>query len=203
MPLYYSNHCALVAVIYAEGGGELKWYQKRTQLFPLSLPRGPKAQLDAAYKELQQDVVCPPPRESPAKSWITAKTWKVVNYRALLHRKGMPTQATARKLGQDVRACLKADCLLRAKNTASDVKGCLAAGEFIEAWHHLKGWYRSAEDRAPKPCPKMMAKQTRERVQLYAACTPPGLPLPIRVNPALVNDAAPMEAELRMVVGEL
>jgi hypothetical protein len=115
----------------------------------------------------------------------------------------MPTQAAARKLGQDVRACLKADCLLQAKNTASNVKGCLAAGEFIEAWHHLKGWYRSAEDRAPKPCPKMIAKQMRERVQLYAARTPPGLPLPIRVNPALVNDAAPMEAELRMVVGEL
>jgi hypothetical protein len=60
-----------------------------------------------------------------------------------------------------------------------------------------------AEDRAPKPCPKTMAKQTRERVELYAARTPPGLPLPIQVNPALVNDVAPMEAELRMVVGEL
>jgi hypothetical protein len=38
---------------------------------------------------------------------------------------------------------------------------------------------------------------------LYAARSPPGLPLPIRVNPALVNNAAPTEAELRMVVGEL
>jgi hypothetical protein len=45
----------------------------------------------------------------------------------------MITQATARKLGRDVRACLKVDCLLRAKNTALNVKGCLAAGEFIEA----------------------------------------------------------------------
>jgi hypothetical protein len=48
-----------------------------------------------------------------------------------------------------------------------------------------------------------MAKQTRERVELYAACTPPGSPLPIQIDPALINDAAPMEAELRMVVGEL
>jgi hypothetical protein len=31
MPRYYSNHCALVAVIYAEGGGELKRYQRQTQ----------------------------------------------------------------------------------------------------------------------------------------------------------------------------
>ncbi len=59
------------------GGGELKRYQKQTQQFPLSLPRGPKAQLDAAYKELQQDVVHPPPRERPANSWITAKMQNV------------------------------------------------------------------------------------------------------------------------------
>ncbi len=91
----------------------------------------------------------------------------------------MLTQAAARKLGQDVRACLKVDHLLRAKNTATNVKGCLAVGEFIEAWRHLKGWYCSVEDRAPKPCPETMAKQRRERVELYAACTPPGLPLPI------------------------
>ncbi len=38
---------------------------------------------------------------------------------------------------------------------------------------------------------------------MYAALTPPGLPLPIQVNPTLVNDVAPMKAELRMVVGEL
>jgi hypothetical protein len=48
-----------------------------------------------------------------------------------------------------------------------------------------------------------MAKQTQERVDLYAAHTPTGMPLPIRVDPAPVNDAAPMDRELRMVVGQL
>ncbi len=91
----------------------------------------------------------------------------------------MLTQAAARKLGRDVRDCLKVDHLLRAKNTALNVKGCLVVGEFIEAWHHLKGWYHLVEDQAPKPCPETMAKQTGERVKLYAACTPPDLPLPI------------------------
>ncbi len=153
----------------------MKRYQKRTQRFPLSHPRGPRAQLDATYEELQQDIVCPPPRERSTNSWITTKMWKVIDYRALLRRKGMLTQAAACKLGQDVRACLKADRLLWAKNTASNVVGCLAAGEFIEAWSHLKGWYRSAEDRAPKPCPKTMAKQTWEKVELYAARPLPGV----------------------------
>ncbi len=63
-----------------------------------------------------------------------------------------------------------------------------------------------AEDQAPKPCPETMTKQTQERIDLYAALTPTGLPLPIQVDPALVNDAAQMDrelGELRMVVGQL
>jgi hypothetical protein len=111
MPCYHSDHRALVAVIYAEGGEELKRYRRRTQRFPLSLPRGPRTQLDAGYEELLQHVVQPPPRERPANKWITDATWKVVNYRAMLRRKGMLSQAAARNLGQKIKACLKADCL--------------------------------------------------------------------------------------------
>ena len=75
MPRYHSDHRALVAVIYAERGGELKRYRRRTQRFPLSLPRGPRTQLDAGYEELLQHVVCPPPRERPANNWISDATW--------------------------------------------------------------------------------------------------------------------------------
>jgi hypothetical protein len=161
------------------------------------------SQFDAAYKELKQDVVGTPLRECPANIWITDETWKIVNTRALLRRKGMLAQAAARSLGREIKAWLKADCLLRARTTASNVAECLAAGEYIEVWRHLKGWYRSAEDRAPKPCPKTMAKQTQERVELYVACTPTGMPLPICVDPAPVNDAAQTDGVLRMVVGQL
>ncbi len=34
MPRYHSDHRVLVAVIYAERGGELKRYRRRTQRFP-------------------------------------------------------------------------------------------------------------------------------------------------------------------------
>ena len=78
--------------------------------------------------------VHPSPRECPANEWITNTTWKVVDYRAMLHRKGMLSQAAAHNLGQEIKACLKADCLMQAATTASNVKGCLAAGEYIEAW---------------------------------------------------------------------
>ena len=116
-----------------------------------------------------------PPRERPANKWITDTTWKVVDYRAMLRRKGMLSQAAARNLGRKIQACLKADRLKRAATTALNVEGCLAAGEYIEAWRHLKGWYCLAEDRAPKPCPETLAKQTDERIQLYTAVPPPGV----------------------------
>ncbi len=102
-------------------------------------------------------------------------TWKVINYRAMLRRKGMLSQAAACNLGRKIKVCLKADHLQRAATTALNVEGCLAVGEYIEAWRYLKGWYRSAEDRAPKPCPETLAKQTEERIQLYTDVPPPGV----------------------------
>ncbi len=77
------------------------------------------------------------------------------------------------------------DCLLLAKTIVSNIKGCLAAGEFVEAWHHLKGWYCSAEDRAPKPCQEMLATHTQERIDLYVVHHPPKEMLPFQVNPLL------------------
>jgi hypothetical protein len=97
---------------------------------------------------------------------------------------------------QKVKAYLKADCLLRAKNSALDVEGCLAAGEYIEVWHHLKGWYHSVEDQASKPCPETLAKQMQERIELYAARRPPGWPLSIHVDPAPIPVVALTDAEL-------
>jgi hypothetical protein len=173
------------------------------QRFPLSLPHGPRTQLDAGYEELLHHVVCPPPRERPAKKWITNVTWKVVDYRAMLRRKGMLSQAAAHNLGRKIKVCLKADHLQHAATTALNVEGCLAAGEYIEAWRYLKRWYRSAEDQAPKPCLETLAKQTEERIQLYTAVPPPGGAMRFNVDPSDVPDAAPMDSELRAVVGSL
>jgi hypothetical protein len=203
MPCYYSNHRALVAVIHAEGGEELKRYCRRTQQFHISLPCGPRKQLDAEYEELQRDIVRPPLRERPANSWITTKMWKLVDHRAMLRRKGMLSQTAAHGLGRQVKAQLAADRIKRAKNAASTIEGCLAVGDFVEAWGNLKGWYCSVEDRAPKACPETLALQTAERVELYTTVPPPGWLTPINVTPIPVPDGTPTDHEIREVVGKL
>jgi hypothetical protein len=151
MPFYYSNHCALVAVIFAERGGELKRYRQRAQQFPISLPCGPQTQLDAEYEELQRDVVRPPLREHPANSWITAETWKLIDHRAMLRRKGMLSQAAARGLGRQVKVHLAADHCLRALNTVSEIEGSLATGEFMRRGDNSRGGIvrRRTEHRKP------------------------------------------------------
>ncbi len=174
MPRYHSNHCTLVAVIYAEREEKLKQYRCRMQWFTLSLPHGPWTQLDAGYEELQQHVIHYPPRERPTNKWITDTTWKTVNCYTMLSRKGMLSKTAVRNhLGWKIKACLKADCLQCAATTASNDEGCLAVGEYIEIWHHLKGWYRLAEDRVPKPCLETLANCKLTRGSSYKPLSPP------------------------------
>jgi hypothetical protein len=117
----------------------------------------------------------------------------------------MLSQTAARGLGRQVKVQLAADHIKRTKNTALMIEGCLAVGDFVEAWRrrNLKGWYCSVEDRAPKACPEMLASQTAERVELYTMVPPPGWSMPINVTPIPVPDGTPTDHEIREVVGKL
>jgi hypothetical protein len=52
-----SDHHALVAKICAGWGKEMTKYQKRNCHFPLQIPRGPRTEIVAKYKELRLDVI--------------------------------------------------------------------------------------------------------------------------------------------------
>ena len=92
---------------------------------------------------------------------------------------------------------------LRAANVADEVEGHLAAGDPKEAWRSIKGWYRSVEDRPPKPNYQRMETLTQEQIDLYTAAPPPGAPIPINVDPFDVNDEMPTDGEIREAVKSL
>ena len=75
-----------------------------------------------------------------------------------------------------------------------------AAAGYTLAWRVTKCWYRTTEDRAPKPCYQSMEKQTAERVKLYGKVEPPGEPIPINVTPFDVPDSTPGDREIRTAV---
>jgi len=120
-----------------------------------------------------------------------------------MRKSGALSQQYSRILGRRIRQSLKADRATRAANVADEVETHLAAGDPKEAWRSIKGWYRSVEDRPPKPNYQRMEALTQERVDLYTAETPPGDPIPINVDPFDVNDDIPTDGEIREAVKSL
>ena len=101
---------------------------------------------------------------------------------------------------RSVMAALKHDRKKRAANVGDVMMEKLVEEEMQEAWRMLKGWYRTAKDRAPKPCYDTMAKQMAERAELYANVQAPGAPIPINIEPFAIDDSVPKEPEIRAVV---
>ena len=118
----------------------------------------------------------------------------------MLRAKGTLSQQKHRQLNRKVKAGLNIDRAQRATDTAEAMELRLREWEPKEAWRLLKGWYRTVEDRAPKPCYQSMERQTRERVELYTKVQPPGDPIPINIDPFAINDEVPTDAEVREVV---
>jgi exonuclease III len=196
-----SDHRATIATIYPGSKKHMKAYRKKRHRFPIRLPRhGPRTLLESKFEALREDISPPAPRARKSNHWISPATWKLVDHRAMLRRKGQLAQQGARKLGREIKASLKSDRRQRAADTASAVERNLEAGDPKEAWRCLKGWYRAVEDRAPKPCYDSMDKQTTEREKLYEKVPPPGDPIPINVDKFDVIDDCPEDAVIREVV---
>jgi hypothetical protein len=115
----------------------------------------------------------------------------------------LPLTAASRRIGCEIKSSLAADRKQRAANAASTVESHLGNGAVKEAWRALKGWYRAAEDRPPPACPATMAKQTAERVELYARAPPMGTPLPFNFPAFAIPDEVPTNKEIRAMVSGL
>ena len=73
----------------------------------------------------------------------------------------------------------------------------------LEAWHWIKKWYKDAVDRAPPPAQVTLKRITMERVELYSYAPPPGINIPISVQPFPVNDSVPTEDDTEWAVTRL
>ena len=72
-----------------------------------------------------------------------------------------------------------------------------------EACIRLKGWYKSAVNRAPPPARATLERITAERVDLYIYVSSPGENIPVTVTTAEVDDSVPMEDEIKYAVKKL
>ena len=108
--------------------------------------------------------------------------------------------AEGRRLNRAIKAALKADRVERTRRAGEAVMGHLASGEVKEAWRTLRGWYRKAEDQAPKPCYATMEAQTKEGEELYSRVASPGGPIPTIIERPPLDDTHPSDEEIRRAV---
>ena len=69
-----------------------------------------------------------------------------------------------------------------------------------EFGHRIKGWYKSAVDRAPPPAWVTLERIKVERVELYNYIPPTGTNIPISVQPLPVDDSVPTEDDTEWAV---
>ena len=72
-----------------------------------------------------------------------------------------------------------------------------------EALHQIKGWYRSAVDRALPLAWVTLESITAERVDLYIYVPPPGENISIYVETFPVDDLVPIEDDIKWAVKRL
>ena len=201
-PHHNSDHRALVVVLGGERRGVKGYVRERINLPPEAQPPPSEEQTDseATFAHLVAIKEKVEHRERAANEWIRPGTWVLINQRVTFRKEGNLSMAEGRRLNRAIKAALKADRVERTRRAGEAVMGHLASGEVKEAWRTLRGWYRKAEDQAPKPCYATMEAQTKEREELYSRVASPGGPIPTIIERPPLDDTHPSDEEIRRAV---
>ena len=89
-----------------------------------------------------------------------------------------------------IAASLKDYMKRRAEEAGEEVEAILGLDPPLhwDTWNRIKGWYRTAVDRAPPPARVTLEQITVERMELYSYVPPSGVNIPISVEPFPVSD---------------
>ena len=110
----FSDHCN-VAYKWNGKGRSLKTYRRNRQCFPIQLPPGEQDKKTRLFEELKALCDHPDPTQHPRNDWVSAKTWKLVANRTILHRTGMLWHLGGCRMKRDISNSLKDNCITRTK----------------------------------------------------------------------------------------
>ena len=65
-----------------------------------------------------------------------------------------------------------------------------------EAWIRIWGWYKDTADRPPPPARVAIAAMTADLVDIYWHIPPLGQPIPMGVQPFLVDESIPEDKDI-------
>ena len=79
----------------------------------------------------------------------------------------------------------------------------MAADQMQEAWNRISQWYRHVIGRQAQLPRESLDRIMTEREDIYRCRPPEGLPVPILVTPAEVEDRIPLEVDIEQAVRDL
>ena len=137
--------------------------------------------------------------------WILAATWRLINERVSVHRNIAKDQTLIRRLGCAIKASLREDRQRREEEAGAEVEILMGLDPPLhrDAWHRIKGWYKSAVDRAPPPAWVTLKRIMAERVELYSYFPPPGTNILISMEPFPVDGSVTTDDKIEWAVKRL
>ena len=105
-------------------------------------------------------------------------------------------------MGKEIEASLAQDRRRRTEEAGAEVEAMMKADPPLiqEAWYRLQGWYKAAVDRSTPLAQATLKRVTAERSTLYSQVPPPGNTIPVTIEPFVVEDGVPTEAEIEWAV---
>ena len=105
------------------------------------------------FAALQRAVPKPRAREAQRNDWISAATSRLIDERVSARRDLEKDQTLIWRLGRTIRASMATNRTRQAEEEGAEVEALVGADPPLhqEAWHRIKGWYKSAVDHALPP----------------------------------------------------
>jgi hypothetical protein len=133
-------------------------------------------------------------------SWISPETWKLVDSREALRRKGKKNCTDGRNLLRKILKGIKADRKERTQKSGESIEILPKTGNVKGAWRSLQAWYKYTSGKFSKPSRADLESTPAESKALYTKKAPPGDPIPICVAPFEIDGNLPDEGEIADMV---
>ena len=139
-PTHNSYHRALIGRLQAGNTAGIRRYQHQIKMMPLRLAKmGPRTKGESLFDQLAGECMPLPTRDRPANRWIRSGAWAFIDQRAVLRHQGQLTTRLRQRLGQKIKAGLKADRVKRARKVGEEAMRKLGNGDAKGAWNLLGG----------------------------------------------------------------
>ena len=203
-PRHNSDHYLVLGCLHSTSLKYHMRYLGGRKKLPLRLPTDPTRE-DKIFADLRRAFPKSWAREAQRNEWILAATWILFDERVSARQYPEEGHTITRRLGHAIKASFTTDSRRRAEEAGAEVEALVGADPPLiqEVWHRIKGWYKSAADRAPPSSRVTLKRITTERVALYSYVPPPGKNIPISVNPFPVDDLVPTEDKIEWEVKRL